>query len=202
MPEKLVKPEYTQSQMELEARDKRRLETFIDGVFAIAITLLGLEFVVPLAQHSNEALLASFVGIVPKFIGYFLAFALLGVLLNNNWGQFQNIAYADWVLYLINILFLSFVVLVPFATTIWTSYPDTTAGVLFFDCVMFITGLILYANWSYVKRRTYLLKKGITARTLRVIAYRNASLPVASALAIALAFVSPRSATLHTCSSL
>ncbi|MGD0327591.1 MAG: hypothetical protein ABSB21_03045 [Halobacteriota archaeon] len=81
--------------------------------------------------------------------------------------------------------------LVPFATTIWTSYPDTTAGVLFFDCVMFITGLILYANWSYVKRRTYLLKKGITARTLRVIAYRNASLPVASTLAIALAFVAP-----------
>jgi uncharacterized membrane protein len=82
-------------------------------------------------------------------------------------------------------------VLVPFATTIWTSYPDTTAGVLFFDCVMFITGLILYANWSYVKQRTYLLKKGITSRTLRVIPFRNASLPVGSALAIALAFVSP-----------
>jgi uncharacterized membrane protein len=84
--------------MELQARDNRRLETFIDGVFAIAITLLGLKFVVPLAQHSNEALLASFVGILPKFIGYYLAFAWLGVLLNNNWGQFQNIAYADWVL--------------------------------------------------------------------------------------------------------
>jgi len=191
MPEQELKPEFTQSQKELEARDKRRLETFIDGVFAIAITLLGLEFVVPLVQHSNEVLLASFVGIVPKFIGYFLAFALLGILLNNNWRQFQNIAYADWVLYLINILFLSFVVLVPLATTVWTDYPDTTAGVLFFDCVMFITGLILYANWSYVKRRPYLLKKDITARTLRVIAYRNASLPVASALAIALAFVSP-----------
>jgi uncharacterized membrane protein len=191
MPEKPAKPELTQSQMELEARDKRRLETFIDGVFAIAITLLGLEFVVPLAQHTNEALLASFVGIVPKFVGYFLAFALLGVLLNNNWRQFQNIAYADWVLYFINILFLSFVVLVPFATTVWTDYPDTTAGVLFFDCVMFITGLILYANWSYVNRRPYLLKKDISARTLRVIAYRNASLPVASALAIALAFFSP-----------
>lgn len=127
----------------------------------------------------------------PKFIGYFLAFALLGILLNSRWRQFQNIVYADWVLHFINILFLSFVVLVPFATTIWTTYPDTTAGVLFFHCVMFITGLILYTNWSYVKRRKYLLKKDIAMRTLRAITFRTASLPVASALAIALAFVSP-----------
>ncbi|MFZ0926940.1 MAG: hypothetical protein WCE82_06635 [Halobacteriota archaeon] len=42
----------------------------------------------------------------------------------------------------INVIFLSFVVLVPFATTVWTGYPDNTAGVLFFDCVMFITGLV------------------------------------------------------------
>src|SRR5660397_163564 len=76
---------------------------------------------------------------------------------------------------------------VPFATTIWTTYPDTTAGVLFFHCVMFITGFILYANWSYVKRRKHLLKKDIAMRTLRTITFRTASLPIASALAIALA---------------
>jgi len=142
-----------------EARDKRRLETFIDGVFAIAMMLLGPEFFVPLVQHSNQALIASLVGIVRKFIGYFLAFTLLSLLLNNNWRQFQNIAYADSVLYGSNVLFLSFVVLAPFATMVWTGYPDTTAAVLFFDCVMFITGLTLYANWSYVKRRPYLLRK-------------------------------------------
>jgi Predicted integral membrane protein len=191
MPEQRVQPELTQSQIELEARDKRRLETFIDAVFAIAITLLGLGLVVPIVQHSNEVLSASLASMGPKFIGYFLAFALLGILLNSHWRQFQNIVYADWVLYFINILFLSFVVLIPFATTVWTTYPDTTAGVLFFHCVMFITGLILYANWSYVRRRKYLLKKDIAVRTLRAITFRNASLPIASALAIVIAFVSP-----------
>jgi uncharacterized membrane protein len=45
---------------ELKARDKSRLETFIDGVFAMAITLLGLGFVVPLLQHSSGALLVFF----------------------------------------------------------------------------------------------------------------------------------------------
>ncbi len=181
----------TPSQMELEARDKRRLETFIDAVFAIAITLLGLGLIVPVVQHSNDALTTSLVGIGPKFLGYFLAFALLGILLNNNWRQFQNIVYANWVLYFINVLFLSFIVLVPFATTVFTDYPDTTAGVLFFHCVMFITGGILYANWRYVRRRPYLLKADITEQTLKEITYRNAALPLSSALAIAIAFLSP-----------
>jgi uncharacterized membrane protein len=191
MPKELAKSELTQSLIELEARDKTRLETFVDAVFAIAITLLGLGLVAPIVQHSNEALLASLIGIVPKFIGYFLAFALLGILLNSHWRQFQNIIYADWVLYFINVLFLSFVVLVPFATTVWTNYPDTTAGVLFFHGVMFVTGLTLSANWSYVRSRKYLLKKNITVRTLRAITFRNASLPIASALAIVTAFISP-----------
>ena len=39
--------ESLKSHIELEIRDKNRLETFVDGVFAIAITLLVLEFVIP-----------------------------------------------------------------------------------------------------------------------------------------------------------
>ena len=110
----MVEPtDETKARIELEARDKRRLETFIDGVFAIAITLLGLGFVSPLLQHSSGALLVFYVSLWPKFLGYFLAFFLLAALLNNNWRQFQNIALADWPLFFINVLFLAFIVLVP-----------------------------------------------------------------------------------------
>jgi Endosomal/lysosomal potassium channel TMEM175 len=73
------------SRIEMEARDKARLKTFIDAVFAIAITLLGLEFVVPLLQHSDQALAGFLFGVYPKFVGYFLAFFLLGILHNSNW---------------------------------------------------------------------------------------------------------------------
>jgi len=192
MHKEMVEPtDEIKARIELEARDKRRLETFIDGVFAIAITLLGLGFVAPLLQHSSGALLIFFVNLWPKFLGYFLAFFLIAALLNNNWRQFQNIALADWPLFYINVLFLAFIVLVPFATTVWTEYPDITAGVLFFHCVMLAAGLTLYENWAYVKRHPHLLKKGVTAKTLKVIPYINASLPIASAVAIGLAFVAP-----------
>ena len=63
-----------ESRVELEIRDKNRLETFVDGVFAIAITLLVLEFVVPVLPDSNVAILDYLDSLWIKFLGYFLAF--------------------------------------------------------------------------------------------------------------------------------
>ena len=179
------------SRAELEIRDKNRLETFVDGVFAIAITLLVLEFVVPILPHSNVAILTYLESLWIKFIGYFLAFFLLGLLLNNHSRQFRNIEYADQKLWWLNIIFLSFIVLVPFVTSIWIEYGDTTVGVLFFHFDILISGLILYFNWSYVQKYRYLLSKNITSRTIKIINYRNLSFPIASLIAIVIAFFTP-----------
>ena len=183
--------EELRSRIELEARDKGRLETFIDGVFAIAITLLGLDFVLPEFQHSNAALTDFLIALYPKFLGYFLAFFLLGMLLSTSWRQFQNIRYADWMLYWINVLHLAFIVLVPFATSVLTEFADTTSGVLFFHGVIFLSVLMLNFNWLHAERRPYLLKKDITARTITRMRYRNIALLTASVVAIALAFFTP-----------
>lgn len=183
--------ESLKSRIELEIRDKNRLETFVDGVFAIAITLLVLEFVIPVLPHSNLTLLNFLESLIPKFVGYFLAFFLLGMLLNSHNRQFRYIEYADQTLWWLNLVFLSFIVLVPFVTSIWTEYGDTTIGVLFFHFDMLISGFILYFNWSYLKGHNYLLRKNITSRTSTIITYRNLSIPIASIIAILIAFVSP-----------
>ena len=172
-------------------RDKNRLETFVDGVFAIAITLLVLEFVVPILPHSNAAILTYLNSLWIKFLGYFLAFFLLGILLNNHNRQFRNLEYADQKLWWLNIIFLSFVVLVPFVTSIWIEYWDTTIGVLFFHFDMFISGLLLCLIWVYIQKKKYLLRKGTTSKTIRVINYRNLSFPLASLIAIIIALFSP-----------
>jgi uncharacterized membrane protein len=189
--ETVESPEDTKSRLELEARDKRRLEAFIDAVVAIAITLLGLEFVVPVLDHSNEALLAFLEEMIPKFLGYFLAFFLIGILLSASWRQFQNIRYADWKLYYINIIFLSFIVLMPVATSILTEYGDTTAGVLFFHCIMLLSSVTLTMNWRYARKHPYILNQNIAPKTLKIISYRNFSLIIASLVAIGIAFISP-----------
>jgi TMEM175 potassium channel family protein len=179
------------SRIELEIRDKNRLETFVDGVFAIAITLLVLEFVVPILPHSNTAIIIYLDSLLIKFLGYFLAFFLLGLLLNNHSRQFRNIEYADQTLWWLNILFLAFIVLVPFVTSIWIEYGDTTIGVLCFHFDMLISGLVLYFNWLYIQKHKYLLGKNITSRTAKIINYRNISFPIASLIAIIIAFFTP-----------
>ena len=179
------------SHIELEIRDKNRLETFVDGVFAIAITLLVLEFVVPVLPHSNVAIFNYLSSVWIKFLGYFLAFFLLGILLNNHSRQFRNLEYADQKLWWLNIVFLAFVVLVPFVTSIWIEYGDTTVGVLFFHFDMFISGLLLYIIWRYIQKNNYLLRKDITKKTIRIINYRNMIFPIASLIAIGIAFFSP-----------
>jgi len=102
------------SRTELEIRDKNRLESFVDGVFAVAITLLVLDFIIPALPHTNVAILTYLDSLSFKFIGYFLAFFLLAILLNNHNRQFKNIEYAYQKLWWLNIVFLSFIVLVPF----------------------------------------------------------------------------------------
>jgi uncharacterized membrane protein len=140
----------------------------------LPFTLLVLEFVVPILPHS-----------------YFLAFFLLGILLNNHSRQFRNIEYADQKLWWLNIIFLSFVVLVPFVTSIWIEYGDTTIGVLFFHFDMLISGLLLYSIWSYIQKNKYLLRKNITTKTIDIINFANLSFILASLIAIIIAIFSP-----------
>jgi uncharacterized membrane protein len=187
----VLKDKNLKSHIELEIRDKNRLETFVDGVFAIAITLLVLEFVVPILPHSNTALITYLSSVWIKFLGYFLAFFLLGMLLNNHNRQFRNLEYADQKLWWLNIVFLAFIVLVPFVTSIWIEYGDTTVGVLFFHFDMLISGLLLYYMWWYILKNKYLLRKDVSSKTIKIINSRNLIFPISSLTAIVIAFFSP-----------
>lgn len=60
--------------------DTARLETLVDGIFAIAMTLLVLTLVVPdlSGQLSNAALTNALVNLLPNFIAVFVSFLRTG----------------------------------------------------------------------------------------------------------------------------
>lgn len=176
---------------ETEMRDKKRLETFVDGVFAIAITILVLELHVPVLQYTNLAVTHYIAKIIPEIFGYFLSFFLIAIILNNHHRQFRFIKQTDANFWWANILLLSLISLVPFSTSLLTGFGGITTAVIFFNLNMLFAGLALVLIWEYAQM-TNLIKEDTEPETIRLIRSRNLAIPLTALIAIGMTFISPQ----------
>jgi uncharacterized membrane protein len=93
-----------------------RLTLFSDAIFAFAMTLLAVNIRVPeIAQDLvTSQLNVELVNLSPKFIGYVLSFVISASYWVFYHRIFANVKRYDRSLIWLNILFLFFVVLIPF----------------------------------------------------------------------------------------
>ena len=111
------------------------MEAFSDGVFAVAITLLALNLVVGGPGHGP--LLRQLAGHWPVFAAYGVSFFTIGIIWVNHHSLFDLMRRVDRPLLFLNLLLLSFVVAIPFATSTLAEYlrvpgaSGTTAGILY-----------------------------------------------------------------------
>jgi uncharacterized membrane protein len=119
-----------------------RVVAFTDGVFAIAITLLVLNIDAP--EVADENLRDEIVDLWPSLLAYFLSFAVVGRFWIVHHRVFDTVKSFDGRLLALNLIFLSFVVLVPFTTEILGEYGNTRAGVVTYAGVI---GLAALVNW-------------------------------------------------------
>jgi uncharacterized membrane protein len=117
--------------------NKTRFEAFSDAVFAFAITLLALGFVLPaMTMPSNHQLSAALVHLWPNLIAYLLSFAVTGLLWQNHHALFRHVHRVDrWTVFW-NLLLLAGTVLIPFATTTLGSYPTLSASAFLYGLVL------------------------------------------------------------------
>lgn len=106
----------------LKEREKRekvnplkanRMEAFSDGVLAIIITIMVLEFKVP-EGHDWYAL----IGLGPKLLSYIFSFVYVGIYWNNHHHLLHMVRTMNGRLMWLNLLLLFWLSLVPF-TTAW-----------------------------------------------------------------------------------
>ena len=108
----------------LSLMDTARLEAFSDGVFAVAITLLALNLIVPGPGHGK---LSHLLGQAwPSFAGYLVSFLTIGIIWVNHHTLFKNFVGIDRPLLFINLMLLFFVVAIPFATKTFADYLTAT----------------------------------------------------------------------------
>lgn len=125
-----------------------RMEAFSDGVLAIIITIMVLEFKVP-EGHDWYAL----TGLGPKILSYIFSFVYIGIYWNNHHHLLHMVRTMNGRLMWLNLLLLFWLSFVPF-TTAWMgeSYFAATPTALY--------GIILLlASFSY-----WLLQRAIISQ--------------------------------------
>jgi uncharacterized membrane protein len=117
--------------------NKARFEAFSDGVFAFAITLLALGFVLPeMRSPSNHELTTALLRLWPNLIAYGLSFSVIGLMWQNHHALFRLVRTVDRQTVFWNLQLLAGTVLIPFATTTLGSYPTRSPSTFFYGVVL------------------------------------------------------------------
>ena len=101
-----------------------RVGALVDGIFAVAMTLLVLDIKLPDELHfeTNAELLRHFTTIEFTFANYVVSFFVLGIFWTLHHFQFRFVQRVDRGLLWINLFFLLFTTLVPFTTSLAASH--------------------------------------------------------------------------------
>jgi uncharacterized membrane protein len=169
-----------------------RLETFADGVFAIAITLLVLAIRLP---APNEDLGKALVAQWPEFVAYIVSFLTVGIMWEQHHRLFTLISRSNPTFAMINIVFLMFVAFVPYPTGVLAqrlgSGVDALGGTLLYGGTMVAIAIMFNAIWRYASARDGHLLVGLSpeARRAEARGYRY-GVPVYLLITL-LAFLNP-----------
>jgi len=174
-----------------------RLESFSDGVFAVAITLLVFNLQVPhlpAGAISVPALGSALFAQWPSYLTFITSFATILIMWASHHGIFRMVYRADTPFLFANGLLLLLVTVVPFPTSLVTQYLGTPAAAL--ACAVY-AGIFVVINvaynllWWAATRQRHLLHPSVTPRQVKRLT-RNILLGLpAYLLATLLAFWNP-----------
>jgi uncharacterized membrane protein len=168
--------------------NKARFEAFSDGVFAFAITLLALGFVLPpLRSPTNHELAVALLHLWPNLIAFALSFSVIGIMWQNHDALFRLVLHVDRMTVFWGLLLLAGTVLIPFATTTLGSYPTFSAstflyGVVLSACATFYNLMLLHL----VRTKAFATEVGQEAIEATLRGYRVGWLIYVGAMLLAL----------------
>lgn len=168
-----------------------RLSTLVDGIFAIAMTLLAFKLSLPESYTPNNEneLINNLLSIYPHFIHYVLSFLLLGLFWIAHHRQFQFVVRLDKLSIWINILILLFICLIPFSASLVSEYSDLSIAAIFFETNLFIIGILYLLFWRYATENFRLIDKNTPKEIIKIFYYRGSIIPIVSVLGIILSLI-------------
>ncbi|MFZ4582843.1 MAG: TMEM175 family protein [Paludibacter sp.] len=129
--------------------NKNRLEAFSDGVLAIIITIMVLEFKVP---HGSDW--KQLEELIPVFISYGLSFSYIGIYWGNHHHLLHSVKEVSSTMILSNLNLLFWLSLVPFATAWMGENHFETNTVAMYGAVLLLCGTAYYMLQETVKKNS------------------------------------------------
>ena len=142
-----------------------RLETFSDGVFAIAATLLILEIKLP---EGGQSLTHQLLHLWPSYSAYAVSFLTIGIMWINHHAVFTQIDRINRPFLVINVLFLMVIAFIPFPTHVLAAHlqHDAKAAAFFYGLTNVVMAAMYSAMWFYASRRRRLIAADADQRTV------------------------------------
>jgi uncharacterized membrane protein len=131
-----------------------RIAALSDGVFAIAATVLVLDFHTPEVAdiHSEAELAGALIASAPRLLPWLLSLLTLGIFWLGQQTQLSQLDRSDRDLTWLHFLFLAFVTLLPFSTRLLADFLTYRTAFLLYWANVFCLGAALYGAWVFAER--------------------------------------------------
>lgn len=136
-----------------------RLETFADGVFAIAATLLIID--VGLPEDVHDSIGQALLDIWPQYLAYAISFATIGIIWVNHHVVLAQVGRVDRPFLFLNLGLLLAVAFIPFPTRVLAEFvrtDDGEAAALLYGITMLAMSATFLSVWFYASTHRRLIR--------------------------------------------
>jgi uncharacterized membrane protein len=170
------------------------MSEFSNGVFAFAITLLVLDIKLP-ASTSKASLGSALIAMWPNYLAFLISFLVIGLYWSVYIRLFKEIIRTDRRLVILNLLYLLFIVVIPFSTSLISLYL-TKLSVMVYAGLMACAGYMHTVLRIHAERNHRLISAKHTVQSIRRGIVLSLSTPVWFTVSIGIAFLSSLAAQL------
>jgi uncharacterized membrane protein len=147
-----------------------RFEAFSDGVFAIAATLLVLEF----SAKPGSDLGSELLHLWPSYLAYVTSFLTIGIIWMNHHHTVSLLGRTDRTMLFINILLLLTIAFLPFPTKLVaqnlnSGHAGEQAAALAYAATFVLMAALHLVWWGYARKDRRLIADGTSDSALRAV---------------------------------
>lgn len=174
---------------------KHRIEALVDGIFAVAMTLLVIDLRLPEHGHIQDQaqLREALAGLAPNVTSWLISFVVLAIFWVGNHRLYSHVRHVDARLVWFTILMLGGASLLPFATAVNSEFPSQL-GQAVYSLVMSVMAFGAFLVATHIYRTPGLCAHPMDRDTYRGVCMRTFGVIIIALLAVVLAGVLPAGA--------